>query len=295
MQFKNLLHGTIALGAVMLFTGIATAQSTGDYRSRQTGDWDQLATWERYNGSAWVNQSPSGAPPDASSFVTIRGSHTVTVDTSEAADHLDCDGFVVIAAGGTLTLDGSGVATHDIAANRTITLSSSTSVLQFVDFPQIVDGGGKIVGQNSSAKIQIEEYNGSSSTLTLECRVPIEGMMTIEPIVLSGTGSAMLDLTDNGIVHANAAGVLALASGLLLDDAGGVRWEASGNSSAVLQFNQSATLGNFVLDDCAMLEFFADVGCAGLNASPNGTIETNGYVFTAGGTVYQGTYVLGNC
>ena len=29
-------------------------QATDDFRSAQTGNWNNATTWERYNGTSWV-------------------------------------------------------------------------------------------------------------------------------------------------------------------------------------------------------------------------------------------------
>ncbi len=66
---------------IVLFMGFFTlgvwGQSTGDFRSAQSGNWNQTSTWERFDGSNWVNAS---AFPTASTagVILIRQDHTVT-------------------------------------------------------------------------------------------------------------------------------------------------------------------------------------------------------------------------
>ncbi|MDW8311088.1 MAG: hypothetical protein RMK20_17075, partial [Verrucomicrobiales bacterium] len=46
----------LLLGAVLGF-GLpvaASAQSVGDFRTVQSGDWASINTWERFNGTTWV-------------------------------------------------------------------------------------------------------------------------------------------------------------------------------------------------------------------------------------------------
>lgn len=58
----------------------AQGQAVNDLRSRQSGNWSDLNTWERWNGTAWVllgaNLTISGAAGTAPS-VTVRNGHTV--------------------------------------------------------------------------------------------------------------------------------------------------------------------------------------------------------------------------
>ena len=59
---------------VIVFSNASTSQAatTGDYRSHQTGNWNATATWEYYNGSAWVT-APfiDSSPPQLYSVMPI--------------------------------------------------------------------------------------------------------------------------------------------------------------------------------------------------------------------------------
>jgi hypothetical protein len=73
------------------------AQEVGDYRTKATGNWTAAATWETWNGSAWVE---SGFPTSENGVITILNGHTVTVTANVTVDQ------VVIEAGGQVTLSG---------------------------------------------------------------------------------------------------------------------------------------------------------------------------------------------
>ncbi len=47
---RRLLIVLIMLGLVSL----ALAQASGDYRTAQTGNWNQTSTWETFNGTSWI-------------------------------------------------------------------------------------------------------------------------------------------------------------------------------------------------------------------------------------------------
>ncbi|MFN9327126.1 MAG: hypothetical protein ACK6A5_17255, partial [Flavobacteriales bacterium] len=101
------------------------AQSTGDYQSTGagTGNWNTLATWERFDGVSFV---PAPSVPTASDgVITILAGHTVTANTAITADQ------VVVAAGGTLLASGSTFALAngagtDLAVNGTLQLAGAT-------------------------------------------------------------------------------------------------------------------------------------------------------------------------
>ncbi len=61
-------------------TGIANAQSVGDYRSNTTGgNWSAAGNWERWNGTAW---SLPAAPPTGSETITIRATDSIFVNVA---------------------------------------------------------------------------------------------------------------------------------------------------------------------------------------------------------------------
>ena len=55
------------------------AQTVGDYRTRNSGDWSNAQIWERYNGSSWV---PIGSPPNGSETITVLSPDTVSVNSA---------------------------------------------------------------------------------------------------------------------------------------------------------------------------------------------------------------------
>ncbi len=50
------------------------AYSPGDYRSRQSGYWEQTSTWETYNGNSWKMAEHQ---PDGQSKITICHAHVI--------------------------------------------------------------------------------------------------------------------------------------------------------------------------------------------------------------------------
>jgi hypothetical protein len=83
VSLKALLRCVVVACALVCVTGLF-AQSTGDFRTRQSGNWTAFTTWERYNGSNWVNaiagQTPTTNVSTPVPNVTIRATHTVFED-----------------------------------------------------------------------------------------------------------------------------------------------------------------------------------------------------------------------
>ena len=53
------------------------AQLSGDYRSKDDGNWGDVTTWQTYDGSAWIDAV--SAPAGATETITIQSGQTVTV------------------------------------------------------------------------------------------------------------------------------------------------------------------------------------------------------------------------
>ncbi|MGE5106614.1 MAG: hypothetical protein ACM3H8_03660, partial [Sphingobacteriales bacterium] len=105
---------------VIVPEALIETNAIGDYRSRQSGDWSLVSTWERFDGSSWV--SATVAPTSSDGAINILNSHTVTVTTPITADQVtvDAGGFLSVSSSFALT-DGTG---DDLIVNGTLNLSS---------------------------------------------------------------------------------------------------------------------------------------------------------------------------
>src|SRR4051812_40022722 len=67
----------------------AKAVAIGDYRSRASGDWNNIATWEKYNGSSWI--SATAIPSANDGVIEISNGHAVTITSDITADEVIID------------------------------------------------------------------------------------------------------------------------------------------------------------------------------------------------------------
>ncbi len=65
---------------------VAWGQISGDYKAIATGNWDDIAIWQKYNGSTW---EAATVKPDASNNVFIEGTWIVTLQEAEACSNLN--------------------------------------------------------------------------------------------------------------------------------------------------------------------------------------------------------------
>ena len=125
---------------------ISTAQSAGDYRSKQTGAWELASSWETYNGTMWVNAG--GTPSSSSGMISILNGHIIT-----SSNNLSVDQFV-INGGGTLTITAS-----------TLTINNGTGT--DLDCSGTINGTGDISCTAGSTFNWTAGTIGGSGTLTI--------------------------------------------------------------------------------------------------------------------------------
>lgn len=108
------------------------AAVTNDFRSKTSGNWSTTSTWERYDGTNWVNATT--APTFGSNEITIQTGHIVSITSNVTADQLivSAGGRLNINSSQTLTLaNGSGtdLVNNGIVSNTgTITLNSGAAI-----------------------------------------------------------------------------------------------------------------------------------------------------------------------
>ncbi len=84
-----------------------TLPGYGNYRSHQSGDWNNSSTWERFNGTNW--ETPATPPTSANAVITIQNPHTVNFNTSAAVDQLVVSSGASLNFGSIINLnDGPG-------------------------------------------------------------------------------------------------------------------------------------------------------------------------------------------
>lgn len=155
---------TLIIMLIVLFynsmkTTPGKAAVTDDYRSKTSGNWNSAATWERYNGTTWVNAAL--APSSANNIITIQNGHTVTLTTNVTADQLvvDAGGRININTGQTLTIaNGTGTDVTNngiIATTGTYTMNASTTM--------VCNAGAEYIHARNGGTIPTATWNANST------------------------------------------------------------------------------------------------------------------------------------
>jgi hypothetical protein len=119
---------------LFLSVNILFSQTTDDYRSATSGNWNVTSSWERYNGTSWV--AASGSPTSTNNIITIRNGHVISVTASVPIDQsiIEVGGKLVLTSGTITIANGSG---NDlqifgeyerISSTTTMTINASASV-----------------------------------------------------------------------------------------------------------------------------------------------------------------------
>ena len=80
--FSKFSYSLLPLIALLFVSGGVWGQAAGDFRSRQSGDWNQSSVWERYDGTNWIPQSPFpeiAATASSAKTVIAGTTHTVSL------------------------------------------------------------------------------------------------------------------------------------------------------------------------------------------------------------------------
>jgi len=104
----------LVLTLILVLSLSLFAQSEGDYRTRDSGDWGNAQIWQRFNGASWV---AIGTPPTGAETITVQDEDSVFVDTAVSITGTLVNQGIVIANTNLVIADG-GTYQHDRDGGR---------------------------------------------------------------------------------------------------------------------------------------------------------------------------------
>lgn len=112
--------------------------NNGDYRTKSSGTWTNMACWETYNGTSWI--AATSTPTSANGEITIRSGHTIDIISNLTTDQLKVEsGATLNLNAGTLTCAKSGII-KDFLMSGNFNVSSSCTVNTGTDI-EVLQGG----------------------------------------------------------------------------------------------------------------------------------------------------------
>ncbi len=216
--------------------GLSTPNpTTGDYRTKQTGDWTDLATWERWDGSAWVTPAPAYPVYNNANTTTILAGHTVTISATlpNGSGYIGRttvanSGQLIVNNGAALSIANDGLpstATADLRIDGTFTnfgsLGTNGNVSVFVN-GNFVHSGTGINWSNAGdtvivGAVGIYQHNANSNSTPARLLSAPGGTLLITGITTNQTGIFKNTSKYGNIVWNNAGQLNYYAFRLTLD------------------------------------------------------------------------------
>ncbi|NUO03167.1 MAG: T9SS type A sorting domain-containing protein [Saprospiraceae bacterium] len=127
----HFFHAALPVLALVLAGSSLMAQAAvNDYRTAGiNGNWNNLATWERFNGTTWVTPTAGqGTPNNTDGIITILNTDTITVTANVNVDQvlIEAGAMVTINSGVTFRVYNSADAV-DMTVNGTIDNSGTVN------------------------------------------------------------------------------------------------------------------------------------------------------------------------
>jgi len=251
---------------LLLFSTIAGkvfSQVVGDYRSVSSGVWSTAATWQRWNGTAWVAAASS---PGATNNVKILNGHTITVSASGAP----CSDLVVD-AGGKLFCNGFGnlyvnVYGDTLLCNGTIGNGATFDGISF----NIYGANCRILGSGGSFDASRIRKNDATSTIT---NLSIE-----RDVKLRFCGGRQTQIYNNANSAAGSTGTrfnvtVATGATLTLDSTVSAECQATG-SAATVNLVSSTIAGNINVTTASTTGITAGMMVSGAGIIPGTTVAS---------------------
>jgi len=187
---------TLIIIALFAFIINAQGQTTGDFQSKSTGsnDWNNYATWQIYDGSAWVD-AVSGQLPTSTSTVTIIAGDIRTCNATAT-----CKNLII---NGSLTLNTNFFTlTGDLTINGTFSLNGYISLAVagnlFVNSTFLLNG---ILNVTGNATVNGTLTLGYYSPSTINGNLSVAGSLVLNSYNLNLKGN----LINTGTINSDDA------------------------------------------------------------------------------------------
>lgn len=180
------------------------SQTTGDYKTSTSGNWNNISSWQRYNGTSWV--AANAFPANVNGIISIQSGHIITINASVTIDQTTINsGGKILYSAGTLTINnGTG---NDLTINGAFERTSANNIA----------GAGNIVV--TSGGTYKHNYNGgniATSTWNTGSILEIANTVTFDDLPAKDPFSNVYVTGGNTIISDNSTNTTTTISGDLI-------------------------------------------------------------------------------
>ncbi|MBK0382361.1 T9SS type A sorting domain-containing protein [Pedobacter sp. SD-b] len=239
---------------LMLFAfatmGFAQTATDGDYRSKATGNWSDVANWQIRTGGTWATASTA---PTAANNVYIQDAHVITIDVASVnCKDLDINitGGVAI---GTNTLNVSGKirafsGTADVSGSDGTYAGTSSTATASGMISNTLPGILKFIGATRNIT-ETGEWNSSGTTNDAEFALNVGAIGTLNTgIKFKNTTISSGTVITGSFIAIGSSEALTIKSGATLITS------RSGASSTFVGNNSTTKCGTVTIENGATLE-----------------------------------------
>lgn len=132
--------------------------TSGDFRTKTSGNWNSTGTWQKFNGAKW--EDATSVPSSANGTIEIRQGHTISVNTNITIDQ------TVIESGGTIECQPGRYLIIDDGPGTDLIVKGTLSIFNGSFLTQIASSAVELTGSLSMAVGSSQEI-ASEATLTI--------------------------------------------------------------------------------------------------------------------------------
>lgn len=269
--------------ALTFLTGMLRGQAVGDYRSVASGNWNTLATWNTWNGAAWV--APVATPNSTNGIITIQAGHTVSLNAAVTIDDVVVNGTLNTVNGVITTIANSATGV-DLTINGTFgdNNAAASQIAWNAGATWIMGATGTLIRTNTSSSNNWQTaYQGGIANIPATSNWIIRRNAAAVPFssTAPASGSVYPNLTvenNGGTVYTTAAAQSITGSAAFVTVKG--NFDIGGAGTNVVDFlnnntnaNPTLVMGNVIVRaGCTMRNYGAGIEIRG-NLTVNGTVS----------------------
>ena len=234
------MKNSLLLLAFILMGIYASAQVSGDFRSKFSGSWSSTATWEYFNGASWANATEYPGQSTIPETVTILDGHSVTLEIGTMYPI----GSLVIGGGtsGSLMLEA-----YNFTVQSTITINQNATFDVYNGAFQ-ANGNVEVYGILTDGSIG-GSYHTFNGLVTIYSGGSFQTIYA-SPFTFAG------GITNNGVFSQTGAGAITFNAIQTIQNNGTMNFSGSVTSSANITFSGNSPItfsGNYTISGASQV------------------------------------------